>query len=151
MLLYLFSSTASYFECRCCTRAKKEFVITKAQTHDPEHSVSMLYGSRVHINLLLNWGILKDFLSHWNRIYCMKICNKRISSYIPNNWPINFYYESKEEWASMYLGRETWSSGYGRRLMFQRSRVRIPAPYIGWTFSIFICCKNNNVYLKKRK
>ena len=31
-------------------------------------------------------------------------------------------------------GREPWSSGYGRRLMFQRSWVRIPAPYTGWTF-----------------
>ena len=30
--------------------------------------------------------------------------------------------------------REPWSSGYGWRLMFQRSWVRIPAPYTGWTF-----------------
>ena len=26
-------------------------------------------------------------------------------------------------------GRESWSSGYGRRLMFKRLWVRIPAPY----------------------
>ena len=32
------------------------------------------------------------------------------------------------------LGREPWSSGYGRRLMFERSRVWIPAAYIGWTW-----------------
>ena len=31
-------------------------------------------------------------------------------------------------------GREPWSSGYGRRLMFQWSSVQIPAPYTGWTF-----------------
>ena len=31
-------------------------------------------------------------------------------------------------------GREPWSSDYGRRLTFQRSWVRIPAPYTGWTF-----------------
>ena len=30
------------------------------------------------------------------------------------------------------LGREPWSSGYGRRLMFERLWVRIPAPYTGW-------------------
>ena len=30
--------------------------------------------------------------------------------------------------------REPWSSGYRRRLMFQRSWVRILAPYTGWTF-----------------
>ena len=32
------------------------------------------------------------------------------------------------------LGWEPWSSGYGKRLMFQRSWVRIPALYTGWTF-----------------
>ena len=31
-------------------------------------------------------------------------------------------------------GREPWSSGKGKRLTFQRSWVRIPAPYTGWTF-----------------
>ena len=30
---------------------------------------------------------------------------------------------------------EPWYSGYGRRLMFQRSWVQIPAPYTRWTFS----------------
>ena len=28
---------------------------------------------------------------------------------------------------------EPWSSGYGSRLTFQRSWVRIPAPDTGWT------------------
>ena len=31
-----------------------------------------------------------------------------------------------------FLGREPWSSGYGWRLMFERSWVRIPAPNTGW-------------------
>ena len=31
-------------------------------------------------------------------------------------------------------GREPWSSGYGRRLMFVRSWVQIPALYTGGTF-----------------
>ena len=42
------------------------------------------------------------------------------------------------------VGREPWSSGYGWRLMFERSWVRILAPYTGWTFGhffTFICCK----------
>ena len=46
-------------------------------------------------------------------------------------------------------GREPWSSGYGKRLTFQRSWVRIPAPYTGWTF--FTYCKNCNVCLKRPK
>ena len=46
---------------------------------------------------------------------------------------------------------KTWSSGYGRRLMFQRSWVQIPAPYTGWTFFTFICCKNCIVCLKRPK
>ena len=32
-----------------------------------------------------------------------------------------------------WLGREPWSSSYGRRLMFWRAWVWIPAPYTGWT------------------
>ena len=43
------------------------------------------------------------------------------------------------------------SSRYGMRLMFQRSWVRIPAPYTLWTFFTSICCKNCNVCLKRRK
>ena len=35
-----------------------------------------------------------------------------------------------------------WSSGYGRRLTFWRSWVRIPAPYTEWTFFTYFCCKN---------
>ena len=34
-------------------------------------------------------------------------------------------------------GRESWSSGYGKRLMFQRLWVQIPAPYTWWTFFTF--------------
>ena len=33
--------------------------------------------------------------------------------------------------------------------MFQRSWVRVPATYTGWTFLTFIFCKNYNVSLKK--
>ena len=46
---------------------------------------------------------------------------------------------------------EPWSSGYGKRLMFQRSWVRFPAPYTDWTFFTFICCKNCEVCLKRPK
>ena len=34
------------------------------------------------------------------------------------------------------------SSGYGRRLLVQRSWVQISAQYTEWTFFTFICCKN---------
>ena len=51
------------------------------------------------------------------------------------------------------FGREPWSSGYVRRLMFQRSWVWIPAPDTGWTWHFFtlICCKNCIVCLKRPK
>ena len=42
-------------------------------------------------------------------------------------WPSFEYIKQHRE------GREPWSSGYGRILMFQRSWVQIPAPYSGWT------------------
>ena len=35
-------------------------------------------------------------------------------------------------------GQEPWSSGYGRRLMLQRSWVWILAPYTGWTFFTYL-------------
>ena len=38
--------------------------------------------------------------------------------------------------------KKPWSSGYGKRLTFRRSWVRIPAPYTGWAFFTYICCKN---------
>ena len=49
------------------------------------------------------------------------------------------------------IGREPWYSGYGRRLTFQRSWARIPAPDTGWTLKFFtlICCKHCIVCLKK--
>ena len=48
--------------------------------------------------------------------------------------------------------RQPWSSGYGKRLTFQRSWVRIQALYTGWTKFTFICCKNcNDVCLKRPK
>ena len=49
----------------------------------------------------------------------------------------------------MKQGREPWSSGYGKRLTFRRSWVRILEPYTGWTF--FTYCKNCNVCLKRPK
>ena len=35
--------------------------------------------------------------------------------------------------------------------MYQRSRVRIPAPFTGWTFFTFICCECFNLCLKRRR
>ena len=58
----------------------------------------------------------------------------------------NTYYSD-----TYYSGREPWSGGYGRRLVFQRLCVQIKAPYTGWTFFSYICCKNCDVYLKRQK
>ena len=40
------------------------------------------------------------------------------------------------QWHKTFLmmGGKPWSSGYGKRLVFQRPWVRIPSPYTGWTF-----------------
>ena len=50
-----------------------------------------------------------------------------------------------------FLGREPWSSGYGRRLTFQRLWVWILSPYTGWTFFTLIYFKNCIVCLKRLK
>ena len=52
---------------------------------------------------------------------------------------------------SRMSGWELWSSGYGRRHIFWRLWVRIPAPYTGWTFFTYFCGKNGNVCLKRWK
>ena len=49
-------------------------------------------------------------------------------------------------WSHSHKGKllqlgEPWSSGYGRRLMFWRLWVLIPALYPGWAFFTSICCK----------
>ena len=50
------------------------------------------------------------------------------------------------------VGREPWSSCYGKRLTFWRSWVWILVPYTWWTFFTFICCKNcYDVCLKRPK
>ena len=56
-------------------------------------------------------------------------------------------------WSREVLGRDPWSCGYGRRLMFWRSWVQIPAPYTGWTLHFFTltCCKNCIACLKRLK
>ena len=60
-----------------------------------------------------------------------------------------WYLESDWVAKSSLFGRETWSSGYGRRLMFWRSWVQIPALYTGWTFILCKFC--NDVCLKRPK
>ena len=63
---------------------------------------------------------------------------------------------------ALFCGREPWSidgspslwsSGYGRRLVFQRSWVRISTSYTGWTkhFFTYIWRWNCNMCLKRRK
>ena len=51
------------------------------------------------------------------------------------------------------INREPWSSGYERRLTFQRSWVWIPSMVycIDITFCTLICCKNCIVFLKSPK
>ena len=46
--------------------------------------------------------------------------------------------------------REPWSNGYGRRLMFRRLWVQIPALYTGWTFFHIYLCKIFIVCLKRQ-
>ena len=48
----------------------------------------------------------------------------------------------------LFLGWEPWSSGYGRRLVFQRLQLRIPALDVGLPFFISISCKNGTFCLK---
>ena len=55
------------------------------------------------------------------------------------------------ETISWMVGWEPWSCGYGRRLMFQRSWVRIPALYTGWTFFTYIFVVKFVMCLKRRK
>ena len=55
------------------------------------------------------WAVIRDLYSPWVLPYTQQQVSKK-------------------------LGREPWSSGYGRRLVFQRSCVRIPALFTRWTY-----------------
>ena len=48
-------------------------------------------------------------------------------------------------------GREPWSSGYGWRLMFDRSWVQIQPHIMDGHFFALICCKNCIVFFEKTK
>ena len=63
---------------------------------------------------------------------------------------MNISPEISKKVVSKYVGREPWSSGSGRRLMFIMTWVKIPALYTGWTFFTFICCKNCHVFFKDK-
>ena len=61
---------------------------------------------------------------------------------------LNLSYSGKQK----FIGREPWSSGYGRRLISLRLWFQIQAPFTVWTFfHLPICCKICNVCLKRRK
>ena len=47
----------------------------------------------------------------------------------------SFFLAAKRTFKYFLIRQETWYSGYGRRLIFRRSWVRISASYTGWTFS----------------
>ena len=61
------------------------------------------------------------------------------------------YYKFQTCLKMVKLGGNSWSSGYSRRLILQRSWVPILAPYTGWTFFTFICCKICNLCLKRHQ
>ena len=74
-------------------------------------------------------NVLKHFTNvssfNWSRLFLLHSGNK---------------YQTQTKYIN---GREPLSWGYGRRLVFQRLWVWIPALYTGWTFfHISICCKN---------
>ena len=79
-----------------------------------------------------------------------------LSFYLPHSWfPLYFAREGgiPNGIYNPYIQWEPWSCGYGRRLMFQRSWVRILVPYTGctWHFFTLIGCKNCIVCLKRPK
>ena len=49
------------------------------------------------------------------------------------------------------VGREPWSSGYGRRLMSKGHEFESQHCILDGNFFTFICCKNSNVCLKRQK
>ena len=58
---------------------------------------------------------------------------------------------SRRRWITVkHVGRDAWSSGYGRWLTFWRSWVRIPVLHTGWAFFTLICCKIVFMFVWKR-
>ena len=69
-----------------------------------------------------------------DRISCWSSVDRLALSWLLRvGWEMG-YFHIGEVTTSFSNGREPWPSGYGRRLRFQRSLVRIPASYTGWTW-----------------
>ena len=124
-------------------------------------SLYILFLKKINISLIWKCYIsllgVADFLLNWFYLdLALWKVNNILSINCDSRFPANFDY-----WYSFTISfwlmqghmclkystllktigieQEPWSSGYGRRLMFPRSGVQIPALYTGWTFShIFI-------------
>ena len=86
--------------------------------------------------------------------FWIEICRKRPTTTFHFQHFLNLRFAFCFRLNSWRKGREPWYSGYGRRLMFQRSWVRIPVPYTGWTFSHlfvvkFVCLKRPKINEKE--
>ena len=102
---------------------------------------------------------LQECGEQFNVIWMVPLCFLWINKAVLMLWNYGrrekWRYRNKERDKS---GREPWSSGYVRWLIFKRSWVQIPVPYTGWTWHFFtlICCKNcivcwkDKKYMKKR-
>ena len=73
-----------------------------------------------------------DLLTYHVRKFCFKFIYKVFNANLCQYW------------------RESWSSGYGRRLTSNRLRVCFPAPNTGWTFFTYLyCCKKLLYFFEK--
>ena len=103
----------------------------------PNPRIFMTQG--LDVNLISRLTML---LSLFEYIFSRKTIAAKISSFVRTLSPwtrVKMIRRAKQDFV---LGRKPWSSGYRRRLMFERLWVQIPAPYTGWMWHFFtmICC-----------
>ena len=92
----------------------------------PNPRIFMTQG--LDVNLISRLTML---LSLFEYIFSRKTIAAKISSFVRTLSPwtrVKMIRRAKQDFV---LGRKPWSSGYRRRLMFERLWVQIPAPYTG--------------------
>ena len=109
-------------------KCKREFNFAGAERHKQAHETT-------RICTFLKMGQTRPrfayFCSFRNyRSICWLVNLKPALLCVPNaiKWYCKTYLSSTQR------GREPWTSGCGRRLVCWMLWVRIPAPFIGWTF-----------------
>ena len=156
--------SANFLCCSCSAPSNLIFELVNSQTDELFKTLEREREkvSEVARVCLFGWTLMRQSVA--KHIICIfffriqkcleiKFSSDWTTTYLPACLlPTSFQVESILKVKQIYfVEQELWSSGYVRRLMVWSSRIRIPAPYTGWTSFTYIWCKKINVSKDENK